>query len=919
MAEPAINLRAPQAVRVFVASPKDVADERAIAFQVLKKLSEDPLIEDRVALQVAVWDKRGVPMLAGVTPQEAVVQALGRPSECDIVIVILWSRIGTTLDPQSALGAEAPGESGTLWEYRDAVKASRESGRPDVLVYYRTGDPGIQMADPEYKEKRAQWEQVQAFVAEFRNPDGTFRGGLNPYKSQTEFRRMLDRHLRYRLGRLLGPEPVAAARRRRRRDQKTIPFPGLDAFTSGQAEYFFGRGTETDEMVGRMADPEHRFLAIVGASGVGKSSIVAAGLIPRLQAGAVEGSADWRYLQFTPGALGENPMLAFAACLAGLVPERPVDLAARLAADPGTIEGTVRSLLKGAPPSAEALVFADQFEELFTHSHPEHRESFLRFMDAAMATRRVRFVATLRAEFYARCTEYAALAAWLRSGSFPLAPPGLAEALEMITGPVEEAGLVLEDGLAQRIVNEFGTDRSALPLLGFTLRQIYEARGPEGELTNRAYDSFEGLHGVIRSTAEQAFGELDTEAQKSLGAVFQELVTVDETQTVTRKRALLTTVAKSPAAAALVNKLVAVRLLVTDRGSDDAPVVSIAHEALLNHWSRLKAWIDERKDKLWLLQSVRTAAADWERQNHSDDFLWSEKRMRSVYATLEDLQPDLSALERRFLGIGDAAELLNELDDPRTKHARRAYIGDRLAEQGDTRPGVGVLADGTPDIGWCDVPGGEALMENGLVAWVDEFRIGKYPVTWGQFRAFLEDSEGFFKPVWWEGLLQASKPPLEHPSTLDNCSAEDVSWYDAVAFCRWLSARLGVEVRLPAEAEWRRAAAGDDRERRYPWGADWDSQNANTEESGLARVTAVGLYPRAVSPFGVHDLSGNLWEWCSDIYEDTDRRVGQDGPRVVMGGAWTSNGENASTLRRERELPDFRGYHDHGFRVCQAR
>ena len=121
-------------VRVFVASPKDVADERAIAFQVLNKLAEDPLVEDRVALQVVAWDKRGVPMLAGVTPQEAIVQALGRPSQCDIVIVILWSRIGTTLDPQSALGAEAPGESGTLWEYRDAVKASRESGRPDVLV-----------------------------------------------------------------------------------------------------------------------------------------------------------------------------------------------------------------------------------------------------------------------------------------------------------------------------------------------------------------------------------------------------------------------------------------------------------------------------------------------------------------------------------------------------------------------------------------------------------------------------------------------------------------------------------------------------------------------------------------------------------------------------------------------------------------
>lgn len=110
---------------------------------------------------------------------------------------------------------------------------------------------------------------------------------------------------------------------------------------------------------------------------------------------------------------------------------------------------------------------------------------------------------------------------------------------------------------------------------------------------------------------------------------------------------------------------------------------------------------------------------------------------------------------------------------------------------------------------------------------------------------------------------------------------------------------------------------GDDRERVYPWGAEWNSQNANTEESGLARITAVGLYPQAVSPFGVHDLAGNVWEWFADTYEDLDRRVGLDGPRVVKGGAWTTNRDNASTLCRERDLPDFRGYHDHGFRVCR--
>jgi len=545
---------------------------------------------------------------------------------------------------------------------------------------------------------------------------------------------------------------------------------------------------------------------VVGGSGVGKSSIVAAGLIPRLEAGSVEGSADWIYRQFMPGAMGDDPLLSFAACLGPEVTKQPAQLAAKLASGQTSIQDVVRSLLQSKPVRSELLVFADQFEELFTASTPEGRERFLHLMETGMATGRVRFVATLRAEFYARAIEDARLAAWLRDGSYPLAPPGLAEALEMITGPAEEAGLVLEDGLAQRIVDAFGDD---LPLLAFAMSKLYEKCGPDGELTHGMFDSL-GLADQIDSRAEQAFHELesDPEAQASQDAVFLQLVSVDEQQTVTRRRATLKSLAASGGASALVDKLVDARLLKTERRSDGEPIVSVAHEAVLVHWQRLKRWVDSRKDKLWLLQSVRSAAAEWDWQNRPDELLSSERRMRLAYATLEDLQPDLTPLERRFLGIGDAVELIEELGDSRTKHARRAYIGDRLAELGDTRPGVGVREDGTPDIVWRDVAGGEALIHTGAVVPVDAFRMAKYPVTWRQFRAFLEDPQGYFAERWWDGLPKASQAPRPHRSTPDNGSAEEVSWYDAAAFCRWLGARLGFEVRLPTEAEWRRAADG---------------------------------------------------------------------------------------------------------------
>lgn len=89
-----------------------------------------------------------------------------------------------------------------------------------------------------------------------------------------------------------------------------------------------------------------------------------------------------------------------------------------------------------------------------------------------------------------------------------------------------------------------------------------------------------------------------------------------------------------------------------------------------------------------------------------------------------------------------------------------------------------------------------------------------------------------------------------------------MSWYDAVAFCRWLTKRLGYEVRLPTEWEWQQAATGGDPNNEYPWGADWDSSRANTMESDLSRTTAVGLYPHGAWTNGPMDMSGNVWEWC---------------------------------------------------------
>jgi formylglycine-generating enzyme required for sulfatase activity len=143
-----------------------------------------------------------------------------------------------------------------------------------------------------------------------------------------------------------------------------------------------------------------------------------------------------------------------------------------------------------------------------------------------------------------------------------------------------------------------------------------------------------------------------------------------------------------------------------------------------------------------------------------------------------------------------------------------------------------------------------------------------------------------------------------------------VSWYDAVAYCRWLSAKLGFDIRLPTEWEWQQAATGGEPVNEYPWGAGWDVERANTYESRLGRTTAVGMYPHGASPVGALDMSGNVWEWCLNLYENPDViDLSNSSGRVVRGGSWGNAPLSARACSRNGFDPLFR-YDDFGFRVC---
>ena len=250
-----------------------------------------------------------------------------------------------------------------------------------------------------------------------------------------------------------------------------------------------------------------------------------------------------------------------------------------------------------------------------------------------------------------------------------------------------------------------------------------------------------------------------------------------------------------------------------------------------------------------------------------------------------------------------------------------------------------------PDIDWVTIPAGEFSYQDGRMTLDYDFQIARYPVTYAQFQTFTDDPEGFTDGRWWDGLAHRkghNSAPGEQRFKYWNHPREGVSWYDAMAFCRWLSWRLGGgydldtidrwAVRLPTEFEWEKAARGNT-SWGYPWGDDYREGYANIDETWnnagpyhLGQTSAVGMYPQGDTQHWskpISDLSGNVWEWCLTDYDNFvpmagDENVRSDVRRVLRGGSWNNSPNNARAVSRVNHLPGHRG-RSYSFRVVCVR
>ncbi|MCU0496665.1 MAG: protein kinase [Anaerolineae bacterium] len=414
------------------------------------------------------------------------------------------------------------------------------------------------------------------------------------------------------------------------------PYKGLRAFEEVDSDDFYGRQDAITRLIRRL--PTGRFLAVVGPSGSGKSSLARAGLIASLRHGRIEGSDRWLYVTLQPGP---RPLEALREALLGV--------AAWDVPDFSVTPSAMYELLCRLGPT---LLLIDQFEEVFTLCEDETiRERFLALLADAVtqAESPLRLVITLRADFYDRPLHYPAFGALVRESTevvLPLSPHELEEA---IVTPATNIGLMLEAPLIRVLIEDLYGQTGALPLLQYALTQLFDQRD-ELLLTERAYQAIGGASGALAQRAEQVYHALTPSEQAIAHRLFLRLITVSD-QTITRKRLLWS---ELPAEAEkIVQAFGKDRLLTLDRDPiTRSPTVEIAHEALITRWQRLADWIAVNRADLQTAARLATITEDWERAERDRSFLAGGSRLAEFEALLDHALVSLSPAQRAFIEAG---------------------------------------------------------------------------------------------------------------------------------------------------------------------------------------------------------------------------------------------------------------------------
>ena len=390
----------------------------------------------------------------------------------------------------------------------------------------------------------------------------------------------------------------------------------------------------------------HPFLAIVGASGSGKSSLVRAGLVPALAQAAPPNTPPADVFLFTPTA---HPLEALASGLARGAAYSP-ELVRDLEHDPSTLLFFLRHRLS-AQPDARPILVVDQFEELFTLCRGEaERQAFLDnlLLASAGGDAPARVVITLRADFYSHCAQYPDLRRALAQQQAYIGPMSATELRRAIEGPAHLGGWAFEPGLVDWILREAGDEPGVLPLLSHGLLETWQRRRGR-TLTFQGYAASGGVQGAIAKTAETVFNHSLTPEQQPIARhIFLQLTELGEGTQDTRRQASLSELMRrpddAPAVAAVLKILVEARLVTVDHD-----MVEVGHEALIREWPALRQWLAEDRDGLRLQRRLADAAQEWEALDRDPGALLRGARLAQTVEWANEHDSELNPLEQEYL------------------------------------------------------------------------------------------------------------------------------------------------------------------------------------------------------------------------------------------------------------------------------
>jgi hypothetical protein len=459
---------------------------------------------------------------------------------------------------------------------------------------------------------------------------------------------------------------------------ETVPFRGLEVFDEEHAQFFFGREALTQQLVERLrAD---RFLAVIGPSGSGKSSVVRAGLVPQLRDGALPHSESWSIVVMKPGA---HPLESLAARLAPHVggtdnplAVRDTILATLLQNDRG-LHATVETALASAPGDRRVVLVVDQFEEVFTLCRDDAERA--RFVATLLQASSVPggqtiVVLTMRADFFGRAATIAGLAARMGERDVLVGPMERDELRRAIVEPARRVGLRYEEGLVDTILAELRGEAGALPLLQHTLLELWEGR-QDGWLTEERYREIGGVQGAIAKRAETVYAALTPAQQTAARRILLRLIEPGAGGEVTRRRATMAELRPAGSDPSdvdeIVQKLVDARLITTSR-DETGEIVDLAHEALIRGWPRYQSWTEENRAGLRVHRRLTDSTAEWTAAQRDPSYLFRGARLQEAVTWAAQNPDEPNEAEGDFLAASVAARAVEERARSRR---RRLMVG----------------------------------------------------------------------------------------------------------------------------------------------------------------------------------------------------------------------------------------------------